>query len=56
MFHGVKFSTVNPVSCYFNTLRREDLLGIAMSRNLRIRQLYSFTVCRSGKTYGADNT
>ena len=42
MFLGGKFSTVTTLSCYFNTVRREDLLGIAISRNLRIKPFVLF--------------
>jgi len=44
-----------PLICHFNTVRREDLLGIAMLHNLRVCHLYSFTVHKLGKMYGADN-
>ena len=42
MFLGGKFSTVTTLSCCFNTVRREDLLGIAISRNLRIKPFVLF--------------
>jgi len=49
-------STVDFMSCDFDTLRREDLLGNAMLCNLRLCLSYCFTIQNSGRTCGADNT